>query len=124
MALFVFRPDPDGVSFQSRQFITAEVDRLNINIESAQARFDAAELAQLGTEADYNIDREYAAAKAILDQANAALKGTFAKHEWEMRHDWKRKIPVHPKQMPTPWIDDPKTWADIFRKYNQQSLNQ
>lgn len=111
---------------------------LNSNPESVAvvsrltANFNAHQSAQALREADEHLDQveRYIyfdnggdwAYQHALDRATQHCDALFAAHEhnllkltWENQGNWKKKIPVHPKAMPTPWKDE-KSWAAIFKR--------
>jgi hypothetical protein len=124
MSVFFIRPDPDNVAFQSRQFVDQEMARAHERVEAAEASLERAEIAHYADIDNQTLENQLYRAQQDLHDARLAHKAVFARHQWEMTYQWKRRIKVHPKAMPTPWKHDSSVWKAIFAKFRRPSASE
>jgi hypothetical protein len=127
--MFLIRPDPEKVAYESRVFWQAQCEDLQERLDAAKSRLDDAELQHYVNEGEYRYEKVLIDAKDNYDSAYANYLAAFTKFNWEMQHDWRStllldvpagsrpKFVIDPRAMVRPWTDDPVTWAKIFRKF-------
>jgi hypothetical protein len=128
--MFLIRPDPEKVAYESRLFWGAQCEDLQERLDSAKSRLEDAELQLYVNDGDYRYEKVCSDAKDNYDRVFADYTATFTKFNWEMRHDWRSttllevpagprpKFVIDPRAMPQPWRDDSKTWTGIFSKFH------
>lgn len=124
MSFFFVQPDPpDSVMYAAKSFALSEVKRLEALLTNARAALEAVQ--DIEDEAYETVgpsnwaDPIHTKVERLQEEVEKYEKlvaNAHLKLYWEGQRQFNRKIKVHPKQMPTPWKDDPNNWAKWFKR--------
>jgi hypothetical protein len=119
MAYYVYRPNPEKIAAESREFILKTGLKTHDLLERAKVRVadahEQVEINDLSADDAIGLSKMVGEAEAALAVAETNHAPNVGKLAWENRRAWNEKITINPVAMPKPWDYSKSEWLDCFR---------